>query len=125
MASIHDNVFDAALEHIKSNCDQVQCRTSASSVLVSVSSGIDASDFGSPANWSSGSSAGRAIQCLKSSAVASQAVSSGGSIAKVALMDQSPAADLVVASISGSPVNVGSSDQVTITAFSVILKDPA
>ena len=125
MASIADAVFDAALNYIKNNCDQVQCRTSASAALVSVSSGITSADFGSPANWTSGSSAGRYIQCLKSNAVASQAVSSAGSIAKVALMDQSPAGDLVVASVSGSPVNVGASDQVTISAFNVILKDPS
>ena len=123
MPALHDNVIDAALNHIKNNCDKVQLRAAGSSVLVSVASGINGSDFGSPVN-NSGSGGGRKINCLKSSAIASQSVSAGGSIAKCALMDTSPAADLVVASVSGSAVNVGSSDQVTISAFSVIIKDP-
>jgi len=123
MPAIHDNVFDAALNHIKNNCDKVQLRAAGSSVIMSVSSGINGSDFGSPVN-NSGAGGGRKINCLKSSAVASVAVAAGGSIAKCALMDASPAADLVIASVSGSPVNVGSSDQVTISAFSVIIKDP-
>lgn len=124
MAAIHDNVFDAALNHIKNNADKVELRAAGSSVLVAVSSGINASDYGSPVN-NSGSGGGRKINCLKSSAIASQAVSAGGSISKLVLIDAgSPDVDLVVASVSGSPVNVGSSDQVTISAFSVILKDP-
>jgi len=123
MPALHDSVLDAALSYIKSNCDQVQLRAAGSSVIVNVASGINGSDFGSPVN-NSGAGGGRKINCLKSSAIASQAVSTGGSIAKLALMDQSPAADLVIASVSGSPVNVGSSDQVTISAFSVIIKDP-
>lgn len=123
MPVLHDNVLDAALNHIKNNCDQVQLRAAGSSVILSVSSGINGSDFGSPAN-NSGAGGGRLINCLKSSAIASQAVSSAGSITKCALMNQSPAVTLVVASVSGSPVNVGASDQVTISAFSVIIKDP-
>ena len=119
MPVIADAVFDAALNHIKSNTDAVQARTAGSSVIMDEQSGITSGDFGSPG---AGSPSGRQIACLTGSAIASHAVSSGGSIAKVALIDS--VTDLIVADISGSAVNVGSSDTITIAAFNVVLTDP-
>jgi len=121
MASIADAVFDAALNHIKNNVDKVQIRTSASSVLVSKSSGITSADFGN-AGDNSGSGGGRKITCLTGSDFQGLSVSTGGSAAKVVLLSTSTVK--VVASISSAPVNLGSWDQVNIGSFSVILKDP-
>ena len=128
MALIHDNVFDAALDYISTNADKVEVRNSASSPLANFAS-LDASNFGANANYSSGSSTGRNMQCLVSSTsdMKSISVTTGGSAHKVALINTtaSPDVDLVVASISSAPVNLGSSDKVNLSTFSVILKDPA
>lgn len=118
-ATIADAVFDAALNHVKNNADKVQLVTSGSSVLVSITS-IDSGNYTGPAN---GSSSGRKLTCLTSCAeVSSASVSSGGSISKLRLLDS--AAVLVTADVASAPVNVGSSDTVTIGSFTITLADP-
>lgn len=121
MASIGDAVFDAALDYIAGNTDKVQIRAAGSSVLVSKASGITSADFGA-AGDNSGSGGGRKIECLTGSDFQSLSVSAGGSATKVVLL--SSATIRVVASIASAPINLGSSDQVNIGSFSVILKDP-
>ena len=121
MASIANAVFDAALEHISANGDRVQIRAAGSSVLVNKASGITSADYGA-AGDNSGSGGGRKIECLTGSDFQGLSVSAGGSATKVVIMDGST--DLIEASITSAPVNLGSSDQVNIGSFSVILKDP-
>jgi hypothetical protein len=117
-ATIADAVFDAALNHVKSNVDIVQLVTSASSVLVAITS-IDSGNFTGPGDGSTG----RKLSCLTSCAeVSSASVSSGGSISKLRLLDS--AAVLVTADVASAPVNVGSSDTVTIGSFKIELADP-
>ena len=119
MATIADAVFDAALDVLRTT-DRVQLVTSASSVLVDVDSLSSAS-----ALWSSiasGSAGGRKLT-WKASAVNSQAVSSGGSISKLRLLDGSSV--IATASVASAPVNIGSSDTVNIGTFTITLSDPA
>ena len=122
MALIANAVFDAALNHIKNNGDGVQVRAAGSSVLVSTVA-LNSGNYGS-AGDNSGSGGGRKIQCLVSSAsdMKNISVNTGGSATKVAILDS--AAVIVVASIASAPVALGSSDQVNLGTFSVILKDP-
>jgi len=120
MPLLADTVFDAALG-IVDNCNKAQVRTSASSILVD-SVTLDSGNFGSIID-NSGSGSGRKIQCLVSAASDMKAisVSTGGAAKKVALLIS--AAVTVVASLT-SAVSLGSSDQVNLGTFSVILKDP-
>jgi hypothetical protein len=123
MALLHNNVLDAALNHIKTNGTEAEIRTSGNSVLVD---GIvlNSGNYGS-AGDNSGSGGGRKIQALVSSASDMKAisVSTGGSADHVAIKDAS-ANVLVTASITSKPVNLGSSDQVNVGTTSIILKDP-
>ena len=117
-ATIADAVFDAALNHVKSNADKVQLVTSASAVLVSITS-IDSGNYTGPGDGSTG----RKLSCLTSCAeVSSASVSSGGSISKLRLLDS--AAVLVTADVASAPVNVGASDTVTVGSFKIELADP-
>ena len=118
MPSLADAVLDAALTKIRSSVDRFQLRTSASAVLVDIDSRSSVS-----ANWSaitSGSGGGRKVTFK---GISGQSVSSGGSINKLAMVDGSSV--LGTADISGSDVNVGSSDQVNIGGFTITLADPA
>jgi len=118
MALLHNNVFDAALNVIAA-CDIVQVRAAGSSVLVAFTP-LDSGNFGS---ITSGSVDGRKIQCLVSdtSDMKNISVSTGGSATKVALIDS--ATVIAVASLS-STVNLGSSDSVNLSTFSVTFRDP-
>ena len=119
MATLANAVYDAALNYIKSNVDQVKLLTSGSSVVLSVSSGISSGDFSGPGDGSTG----RKLSCLTSSAIASQAVSAAGAINKLQLLTGASVV-VVQASISGSDVSVGASDTVTVGSFKVELADP-
>jgi hypothetical protein len=126
MALIHDNVFDAALNHVKSNADTVEVRNASSAVLANTA--LDASNYTGPADYTSGSVSGRKLLALKSSTNDMKSISvsgSGGNATKVVLKDASPAADLIVASITSAPVTLGGSDKVNLGTFSIILKDPS
>jgi len=125
---IADNIFDAALALVD-NCTSCEVRTSGSSVLVDLvtnSVTLDASNFGA-AGDNSGSGGGRKMQCLVSSGSDMKAisVSTGGAAKKVAIgvSSASSIVDYVVAELS-SAVSLGSSDQINLGTFSVILKDP-
>ena len=120
MPLLADTVFDAALGVID-GCNKAQVRTSASSILIN-SITLDSANFGA-AGDNSGSGAGRKMQCLVSSASDMLAISvtTGGAAKKIALLISSTVT--CVASLT-SAVSLGSSDQVNLGAFSVILKDP-
>jgi hypothetical protein len=125
MALIHNDVFDAALTEV-ATANKAEVRTAASAVLVG-SITLDASNYGAIGD-NSGSGGGRKRQCLVSSTSDMKNISvtnaSGGSATKVALVDAG-SADLIVASISSAPKALGASDQVNLSTFSVILKDPS
>lgn len=120
MALIHNDVFDAALTEVKT-ATEAEVQNASGTALVDAIT-LDASNYGANGEYASG---GRKCQCLVSdtSDMASIAVDTGGSATKVALKDAS-AAVLIEASITSAPVNLGSSDAVTLGTFSVILKDP-
>jgi len=124
MATLHNNVLDAALEHISSNGTEAEVQAAGNSVLVDAVV-LDSSNYGA-AGDNSGSGGGRKMQCLVSSAsdMKSISVNSGGSADHVAIKDGSGNV-LVTASISSAPVSLGSSDKVNLGTFSVILKDPS
>lgn len=122
MALIHDDVFDAALEYISSNAVEVEVRKTSSGILVSAVT-INSGNFGAAGDYASG---GRKIECLTSSASDMLAISvdAAGDATHIALLTASGAAVLVTASITSAPVTLGASDQVNLSTFSVILKDP-
>jgi len=117
---LHNNVFDAAL-NVVAACDECEVRTSASAILIN-SITLDSGNFGSPIDNSSAGN-GRKIECLHSSGNDMKAISvgTGGAAKKIVLLDSSVV--IAVASLS-SAVSLGSSDQVNLGAFYVILKDP-
>ena len=123
MATLHNNVLDAALEHISTNGTEAEVQTAASAVLVDAIV-LNAGNYGA-AGDNSGSGGGRKMTCLQSSASDMQniSVNSAGSADHVAIKDAS-ANVLVTASISSAPVSLGASDQVNLSTFDVILKDP-
>lgn len=124
MALFHNNVLDAALDHISSNGVELEVQDASNSVLIDAVT-LDANNYGSNAD-NSGSSGGRKLECLQShsSDMASISVSTGGSADHVAIKDASGNV-LVTASISSAPVTLGSADKLTIGTFEVILKDPS
>ena len=124
MALLHDDVIDAALEYISTNGVEAEIQDSGSSVLVDAVA-LDSGNYGA-AGDNSGSGGGRKIECLSSSAsdMKDISVDAGGSADHVAIKDASGNV-LVTASITGAPVNLGSSDAVNLSTFSVIIKDPA
>lgn len=124
MALIHDSVFDAALSYIKNNGVEAEIQNSAGSALVDAVS-LDSGNYGSPIN-NSGSGGGRKIECLTSSAsdMKNISVNTAGSAYTVAIKDNS-GNELIETSITSAPISLGGSDQVNMSTFSVILKDPA
>lgn len=126
MSLLSDSVFDAALSYISSNCNQAEVRTSASAVLVDNIT-LDAGNFASIVN-NSGAGGGRKLTCLQSSTSDMKAinVSTAGSAQKVALLASSASVqtDHAIASLQSAPVTLGASDQVNLSTFDVILKDP-
>jgi len=123
MATLHNNVLDAALEHISTNGVEAEVQAAGNSVLVDAIT-LDASNY-SAVGDNSGSGAGRKMTCLQSSAsdMKNISVNSAGSADHVAIKDGSGNV-LVTASISSAPVSLGASDQVNLSTFDVILKDP-
>jgi hypothetical protein len=124
MDLIHDDVFDAALEYISTNAKEAEVQNASGVALVDAIT-LDGGNFGSATN-NSGAGGGRKIQCLvnDSSDMKNISVDTGGSATKVALKDSAGTATLIEASITSAAVNLGSSDQVNLSTFSVILKDP-
>lgn len=125
MALIHNNVFDAALSHISTNAATAEVRNSTGSALVG-GVALDGGNFGSPQDNPTSSGGGRALTCLMSSAsdMKNISVSTAGSAYTVDIIDASTNV-LVEASISSAPISLGASDQVNLSTFSTILKDPA
>jgi len=120
MASLSDDVLDAALDFI-ATCTEANVKDGSTIVVDGIT--LDASNFGAPTNGSSG---GRKIECLSSdsSDMAGIAVNgSSGSADTIALLDAS-AAIHVVASISGSDVALTSADSVDLGTFSITIADP-
>lgn len=124
MALIHDDVLDAALDYISTNAKEAEVQSAGSSALVNAIA-LTSGNFGSPVN-NSGSGGGRKIECLSSdtSDMKNISVNSAGSATKIALKDSAGTTTLIVASIASAPIALGASDQVNLSTFSVILKDP-
>lgn len=124
MALIHNNVFDAALSYIATNASVAEVRDGTDTGLVTGVS-LDAGNFGSPLDNAASSGGGRKITCLTSSASDMKNISVGtaGSAQKVALIDASTNV-LIEASITSAPISLGASDQVNLSTFDTILKDP-
>lgn len=126
MALLHNSVFDAALDYIASNGVEAEIRNSAGSPLVD-SVTLDAGNYGSTLDNASASGGGRKIACLTSSAsdMKNISVNTAGSAYTTAILDgSSPPEELVVASITSAPISLGASDQINLSTFDVILKDP-
>jgi hypothetical protein len=124
MALLHNNVFDAALSHISSNGVEAEVQNSTGSPLVD-SVTLDTGNYGSPQDNASSSGGGRKITCLTSSAsdMKNISVTSAGSAYTTAIKNASNT-ELVAASITSAPISLGASDQVNLSTFDVILKDP-
>lgn len=132
MPSLHDNVFDAALNKISADATAAsvgtpEIRKASSGVLVASipdASGLDASNFTGPASYASG---GRQLTAMvsKSSDMKSISVNSAGAAAKLAIKGRTGSAsyDAVIADISPA-VSLGASDKVNISTFIIALKDP-
>ena len=121
MPSLSNAVIDAALTYISTNCVEANVKDAATIIVDAIT--INSGNFGA---IGSGSSGGRKIQCLVSSAsdMAGIAVNgSSGSADTVALLDASAAVH-VVASISGSDVALTSADSVDLGTFSITIADP-
>ena len=121
MATLSNAVLDAALSYISTNC--VEANVKDASVIIVDGITLDGSNFGA---ITSGSSGGRKIQALVSSASDMNSIlvnGSSGSADTIALLDGS-AAIHVVASISGSDVALASTDQVNLGTFSITISDP-
>ncbi len=124
MSLIHNDVFDAALTHIKNNGVEAEIQNSTGSPLVD-SVTLDTGNYGSPQDNASASGGGRKMTCLTSSAsdMKNISVNSAGS-AYTTVIKNASAAELIAASITSAPISLGTSDQVNLSTFSVILKDP-
>ena len=122
MSMLSTAVFDAALTHISSNGVEAEVQNSAGSPLVGGVT-LDTGNYSSPQNNTS--SAGRNMTCLVSSASDMQqiGVSTAGSAYQTAIKN-SAGSNLVIASISSAPINLGASDQVNLSTFNVQLNEP-
>jgi len=123
--AIHDKVFKAALDYIKSNATQVKVYKSSTLVKSdAISSDLDASNFGAIGDYASG---GRQMQCCVSHSSDMKnigSLSAGSSINNIRLVNGSDSsAVLVQAEVSST--NVGASDAINLGTFYVIFKDPA
>jgi hypothetical protein len=126
MASLHNDVLDAALDYISSNANQVKVYDGSTLIKSdAIPSNLDASNFGAVGdNPGSASGGGRRMQCLVSNSSDMQNISSlsaGSSIDNIRIVDSADA-ELVVASVSST--NVGASDAINLGTFYVVLKDP-
>jgi hypothetical protein len=124
MAILHNDVIDAALEYISANGVEAEIQDASNAALVNAVV-LDAGNYGA-AGDNSGAGGGRKIQALASSSsdMKNISVDSAGSATHVAIKDVSGNV-LVTASITSAPVALGASDQVNLSTFSVIIKDPA
>ncbi len=123
MPLIHDDVFDQALSYISTTAVEAEVQTAGGSPLVNAIT-LTGGNFGSPAN---GSPSGREVECLVSdtSDMKNIAVSSAGSATKIALKDSAGTTTLIEADITGAPIALTGTDQVTLGTFKVTLLDPA
>ena len=115
---LSDGVLTPALTFVRT-LNKAKIVTSADAVLVDNIT-LDASNFGAVGDGSSG---GRKVQCLASSASDMKAisVSSAGAAKKIQLLLSS--AIHVVATMSAA-VSLAATDQVNLGTFSVTLSDP-
>ena len=121
MATIHNDVFDAALAEVAT---ATELEVYDGSTLIKDGVVLDASNYASIDDNPASSCGGRRIQCLKSDGSDMQnisALSAGGSIDNVRLKDASGNV-LIVASVSST--NAGASDAINIGTFYVVFKDP-
>jgi hypothetical protein len=123
-ASIHNNVFDAALNYIKSTAVEAEVREADETVLATVT--LNSGNYTGPAD-NAGAGGGRKLTCLVSDAgdMSNIAVDAAGDATKVVLTDgDSVPAILISTDITDAPKSLGASDQINLGTFDVILKDP-
>lgn len=122
--SIHDDVYDQALNYLKNNAETVYiCSTQpttfteASSTYKLADVAVDSSDFTGPAN---GDTSGRKITLNQQTGVT---VDSSGSAVHLAITDDSASKLLIVTDFTSQSVTAGNT--LTINAFDLELRDPS
>lgn len=122
--SIHDDVFDQALNYLKNNAENVYiCSTQpttfteASSTYKLADVAVDSSDFTGPAN---GDTSGRKITLNQQTGVT---VDSSGTAQHLAITDDSASKLLIVTDFTSQSVTAGNT--LTINAFDLELRDPS
>ncbi len=115
-----DTVFDAALG-IVDNCNKAQVRAANEDILVDNIT-LDGSNFGSPED-NGGAGGGRKIECLVNDGddMRAIAVDLAGTATKVVLLITD--AITIVADLPSS-IPLTTDDQINLSAFFVIFKDP-
>ena len=115
---LSDGVLTPALTFVRT-LNKAKIVTSADAVLVDNIT-LDAANFGAVGDGSSG---GRKVQCLASSASDMKAisVSTGGEAKKIQLLLSSA---IHVVATMGAAVTLASADQVNLGTFSITLSDP-
>ena len=115
---LSDSVLTPALTFVRT-LNKAKIVTSADAVLVDNIT-LDAANFGAVGDGSSG---GRKVQCLASSASDMKAisVSTGGEAKKIQLLLSSA---IHVVATMGAAVTLASADQVNLGTFSITLSDP-
>jgi hypothetical protein len=123
MSTIHDDIFDSALNHIKTNGVEAELRDADGTALID-SITLDSNNYSSPSD-NEGAAGGRKITCLMEDGgdMTDIAVGTAGSGDHVAIKDGSGNV-LVQADLLGAPVALSVSEVVSLDSFDVILKDP-
>lgn len=124
-ATIHDNVFDAALNYIKTNGVVAEVREADETVLATLV--LDTGNYTGPSD-NGGAGGGRKLVCLVNDGGDTQNIeveSPGGDATKVVITDDDSVPNILVSTdITDSPKALGADDQVNLGTFEVILKDP-
>ncbi len=123
MASLHDDVFDAALSYIANNGVEAEVQDSGNAALVD-SIALDGENYGVPGD-NGGAGGGRKITCLVNDTGDMQSIPVGspGNATHVVIRDGSGNV-LVDTAVADAPKALGAADLVNIGTFDVIIKDP-
>ena len=124
-AAIHDRLFDAALNYLKTNGLEAQVRTAASAILID-NIALNAANYTGPADSDVGGG-GRMLTCLVEDAgdMSGIPVDTGGDASLVTICDGSSSSLILVqADITGATITLGADDEVNLSSFKVALKDP-
>ena len=123
MSFIHDDVQDAALSYLSSNCENLYICSSEPSTFTEAQTTYKLGTKASPSftGPAAGDASGRKITV---DAISDGAVSADGSAGYWALTDDS-ATKLLAAGALASAQNVYNGNTFTLTAFDIELPDPA